>query len=586
MMNSTLRNLIICICAIALIIVTLLYSPQLIKTEQYNVKPVTEWTTSEGAQKTPLFLNRDSEGFSKISTILPENYVNGSYLCFWSYFSSVNVYVDGQKIYCHDNLDGNSFGEAAYSKWNHVKLPEASQGKELLIVFYSPYKDIDLRLNKAIIGDINEIHKYLHSNFALSRFIEIALIWMGLLFITLGFWQNNVRFKRHPIYAGIFILMFGLYMCTAQKTMPLDIIPAFTRGFICYFCMFGMSIPLTLYVREKVKNYIAKVKLCNLLIILECLVMASAFVLHAFAILDIHYMLIYAMILLLGAIISAIVFSIDMCIRRRNVVSFFTAVVPGIMLVVMLLEYSQFYYSGNYYFETGTVCRLGAVIVVVIETVLYFHRLKIEKQKIAKMNEENVNLKLQILTDNIQPHFILNTIGAIRALIDDEPKRASDLLLDFSKYIRKKLEHTDYTKPIPFTEELEHIKIYLKLEETRYGDNIEVVWNIHDSAFRVLPLTVQPFVENAIKHGLFSMENGGKLTISSYKGMHCHIIEITDNGIGFDANDINSVIENKKSVGLKSAIMRLENKMNATVTIRSHAGGNGTRVRIDIPTVR
>ena len=111
-------------------------------------------------------------------------------------------------------------------------------------------------------------------------------------------------------------------------------------------------------------------------------------------------------------------------------------------------------------------------------------------------------------------------------------------------------------------------------------------WNIHDSAFRVLPLTVQPFVENAIKHGLFSMENGGKLTISSYKGMYCHIIEITDNGIGFDANDIDSVIENKKSVGLKSAIMRLENKMNATVTIHSRAGGNGTRVRIDIPTVR
>ena len=115
---------------------------------------------------------------------------------------------------------------------------------------------------------------------------------------------------------------------------------------------------------------------------------------------------------------------------------------------------------------------------------------------------------------------------------------------------------------------------------------VEVVYDIRSSAFRILPLTIQPFVENAIKHGLFNVENGGRLTISSYEGIHCNVIEILDNGTGFDATDITAVMENKKSVGLRSAVMRLENKMKAKVSIRSRANGKGTHIHIEIPTAR
>jgi sensor histidine kinase YesM len=182
---------------------------------------------------------------------------------------------------------------------------------------------------------------------------------------------------------------------------------------------------------------------------------------------------------------------------------------------------------------------------------------------------------------------VLNTVGAIRSLIPRDPKRASDLLYDFSKYMRTKLEQKDFFRPIPFQEELEHIRIYLKLEQARFGDTVEVNYDIRDSAFYVLPLTIQPFVENAIKHGLFHNEGGGVLTISCYEEGDGHVVEIVDNGVGFDAENLSALLENKSSVGLRSALLRLENEMQATVSIRSHVGSNkGTQVRIVIPESR
>jgi LytS/YehU family sensor histidine kinase len=188
-----------------------------------------------------------------------------------------------------------------------------------------------------------------------------------------------------------------------------------------------------------------------------------------------------------------------------------------------------------------------------------------------------------MLTENIRPHFTLNTIGAIRTLIPEDPQSASDLMLDFSKYIRDRIDQKDYYTPVPFLEELDNIQTYLSLEKARFGDTIEVFYDCTDTQFRILPLTVQPFVENAIKHGLFTVKDGGKLWISTYstpKGDH--VVEITDNGVGFEANQIEEAMNNKKAVGMRSAVMRLESLMKANVSIYSNSE-TGTNVKIQIP---
>ena len=146
------------------------------------------------------------------------------------------------------------------------------------------------------------------------------------------------------------------------------------------------------------------------------------------------------------------------------------------------------------------------------------------------------------------------------------------------------MEQKDYYTPIPFLEELDYIQTYVSLEKARFGDTISVHYNCQDNQFRILPLTVQPFVENAIKHGLFSTDNG-KLWISTMPVENGHMIEIMDNGIGFDTTQLEDFMQNKKAVGMRSAVMRLESLMKAKVTIHSNSD-TGTCVQIVIPESR
>ena len=147
------------------------------------------------------------------------------------------------------------------------------------------------------------------------------------------------------------------------------------------------------------------------------------------------------------------------------------------------------------------------------------------------------------------------------------------------------MEQKDYSKPIPFLEELDYIKTYLKLETLRFDEKLQVKYDIREKGFWILPLTIQPFVENAVKHGLLEKKQGGTVTIVTYKENDKIIISIQDDGVGFNTKEFWAGFENRKSVGMKSAIFRLENEMNAECQIESsmQEESSGTRIKIILP---
>jgi len=225
------------------------------------------------------------------------------------------------------------------------------------------------------------------------------------------------------------------------------------------------------------------------------------------------------------------------------------------------------------------------IAIILLEIIRIRIYIKNEKKKQEKLKEENKNLQLQILTEQIRPHFILNTLGAIRTMIHKDPDRASDLLYDFSKYIRKNMEQKDYSKPIPFLEELDYIQTYLSLETLRFEERLHVEYDISEDGFFILPLTVQPFVENAVKHGLLSTRQGGTVWITTRR-TETHIeVQVMDNGVGFDVKKFWDELEERKTVGMKSAIFRLRNEMNAVIDIKSsmEPGMSGSVIKIKIP---
>ena len=571
-------------------LVMALYVPRVFRPVTYEVEHLKEWTCNgEQTITLPAHLDNSTEGGTVLTTRLPEQLGKDQYLFFWTYYAEVEVLVEDTMVYHHNNVGTGAFGIAPSSGWQTIQLPADAAGKSVTLRIRSPYTDLHLRLNDVLIGKPPALHAWTQGRFAVANAIETAVVLFSLCSMVLSFAQRiGPKYRRYPLFAGLFLLLFCLYLRTGQKAMTIEWLSPYARDFISYFCIYSLAIPFTLYTRERVRNHVGQVRWCTILTIAEGIVLMSAFALHAFAIVDIHYLLPVAYALLLTSITTAVVYTVIHFIHKRNCWSALAIVSPFAILLALILEYLQFYWMGTLGFDTGMLCHLAAVMVLVIESILLFRQLRMEYTKTLRVREENRNLQIQMLTDRIRPHFILNTVGAIRSLIPRDPERAADLLYDFSKYMREKLEQKDYSKPIPFKEELEHIRTYLKLEGARFGDTVQVIYRLQDTAFRVLPLTIQPFVENAIKHGLFQVENGGVLTISSYAGEHCHVVEVVDNGIGFDASNLDAILDNKSSVGLRSALMRLEKEMKAKVTIhsRTDTAQSGTHVRIEIPESR
>lgn len=200
------------------------------------------------------------------------------------------------------------------------------------------------------------------------------------------------------------------------------------------------------------------------------------------------------------------------------------------------------------------------------------------KEKVSKAQIQNS-------VSQMQPHFLYNALSSIREIVMDDPEYASDLIYDFTTHLRsciRSLSHMDY---ISFTEELANIQAYVNIEKLRFGDKLSVVYDITFTDFKIAPLTIQPLVENAIRHGIFKRgRQGGMVTISSQKLETGILICVKDTGVGFDYEELKKDLADGKrdSIGLDNVVFRLRYMMKAEVEINSEIGV-GTEIRVMIP---
>jgi sensor histidine kinase YesM len=135
-------------------------------------------------------------------------------------------------------------------------------------------------------------------------------------------------------------------------------------------------------------------------------------------------------------------------------------------------------------------------------------------------------------------------------------------------------------EPIAFTKELEHVKNYIDIEQLRFGDRLKTEYDIQTENFTIPPLTIQPIVENAIKHGVNQRPEGGTVIISTSETGSYYIIRVTDNGVGFDINKKKD--DGRSHVGLSNIKKRLETMLDAYIETESVIG-EGTTVTVKIP---
>ena len=137
--------------------------------------------------------------------------------------------------------------------------------------------------------------------------------------------------------------------------------------------------------------------------------------------------------------------------------------------------------------------------------------------------------------------------------------------------------------PVHFSKELKHIENYLKLEKLRFGDDLNIVYDIHEMDFFLPSLTVQPLVENAVKHGICEKEDGGTLTLRTYKDVETIVIEVIDDGIGFDIENSVRQEDGRSHIGIENVRNRLKQMCDGRLTIRSsHGKGTVATIRFSI----
>lgn len=218
-----------------------------------------------------------------------------------------------------------------------------------------------------------------------------------------------------------------------------------------------------------------------------------------------------------------------------------------------------------------------AVTLSLIAIYILFHG-EITRQLFEK-EVQLADSRISIMLSQIQPHFLHNTISVISDLCYQNPEQACEALKDFSNYLRGNIDSLSSRSLVHFTKELMQIDAYLKLEKLRFGDRLNIVYDMGTKDFFVPSLTIQPLVENAVKHGICEKESGGTLTLRTRSDEAGIVIEIIDDGIGLDMQK--EVIGNDGHIhiGIQNVKNRLEQMAHGSLAIKSVLG-KGTTVTV------
>ncbi len=217
---------------------------------------------------------------------------------------------------------------------------------------------------------------------------------------------------------------------------------------------------------------------------------------------------------------------------------------------------------------------------IVAAFVMFIFILSDQTERYSRQVEENFRLRGEIMISQIQPHFLYNSLGAIRRLCRSDPE-AGEAINRFARYLRGNMDSFSWREPIPFSAELEHTKAYLELEQLRFGQELTVMYDLETTDFLVPALSLQPLAENAVRHGIRGKESGTGTVIISTREKPDHFeVTVSDNGPGFDPNQMPE--DGNTHIGLENVRERLKRMCSGELQIVS-APGEGSRVTMLLP---
>lgn len=430
------------------------------------------------------------------------------------------------------------------------------RAKDRFYLFYSIYAFVNaVNILKYIKNVFFET--YIAENTAFFHHLHFPLQYTSYVFFSL-FLLEVLRFKeRHPqfynyVYKGVFVLtaVFVLLVLNRYLFDGFYIM----RGFYFFFIIpLGFIITIySFFLIIKMNDSIKDLILLGMIVI-STAALSIAIVTYGkgIEILNKNYYIFY-----LALLLENLLFTYALSIKQRE--AYLEKVVIQKKYLTQLKETEKIKTEQNKKLEEELIKK---------ELELKSFAAKAEEERISKLKsqfeKEIKTLHLASLQSQMNPHFIFNALNSIKVfLIENNKEKAAFYLNKFSKLIRKILE-SSRVESHSLEEELDIIELYFNIENIRFEEqiyfSIERDPKINTSVIKVPPLILQPFVENAIWHGLMLSKKEKHLSIKVSKNKDIVELTITDDGIGRDAsNDLkNKKTYKKESVGLKMTQERI-----------------------------
>ncbi|SHJ37430.1 two-component system, LytT family, sensor kinase [Dethiosulfatibacter aminovorans DSM 17477] len=214
--------------------------------------------------------------------------------------------------------------------------------------------------------------------------------------------------------------------------------------------------------------------------------------------------------------------------------------------------------------------------------------MQIELAELDRQRQLATSAKLDALQAQVNPHFLFNALNAVSMYITKDPKYAKKLIVKLSQLLRYMLKNTG--RFITLKEEISHIENYVALENARFQDKIEILYDIDKDLgkLKIPVLSIQPLVQNSILHGLIPKEGKGTVTISAHKVDDKVLISVTDNGVGIMEGDVEKVFTSGYGKGCGVGVPNVNERLKMlygkdySLEIRSKFGA-GTKAYFSVP---
>lgn len=252
-----------------------------------------------------------------------------------------------------------------------------------------------------------------------------------------------------------------------------------------------------------------------------------------------------------------------------------------LIALVLMLYFSLTFFDLENVMIAGLEQSISYIMLPLVVMVIILYRISTvsnTKKYIRVLEEEKKleSIKIDVLKEQIQPHFIFNCLTSIQGAYQEDNKKGEEMITMFSKHLRSNLEASS-SDLVPFEVELNNILNYVYLENMRRAKECDLLLDLDVVDFALPPLTLEPFIENAIQYSKVEEKENGFISLSTKKDNDMIIIEIEDNGVGFDVDKVKD-----SSIGLRNAKERLSLTLHATTEITSKIL-EGTKVSIIIP---